>query len=615
MLNREGMLAHVLAVSLVMIALVVAVRAELTPGHAVIYLTMVAILGSFSALDSFGPAVSATIVSIIGIGWHHFGHPTSGEAMLAYLLFTAVCVFLLAQQRLLYRARVRTARAKAQAAQFLADELNLLIDGADNLAIFMLDLQERVTIWNTGAERLLGWSEADVIGAGADIFHRPATVAEGGLAALFEQARQSGRVAAEQWLRRRDGSEFLAEVRITALFDEASQLRGYGKVVRDMTDQRAAETASLARGAQLRAIMDNMPIAMVVSDEDGTILAINRAAEQLFGHTETALRGANVRTLMPSDGTSTEGQAAAWITSNRRQAAGLSPLAIGLRRDGTTFPHSLIVGEIGDNGRRLFTAFMSDMTEQVAAEQRLADMQSELIHVARFSAMGTMASTLAHELNQPITAVVTYLGTVRAMLDEAKTGDLPMIVEAMAAAEADAMRAGSIVSNLRDFVARGDVEKSVNSLNELISAAATLASIDARERGISLEVLPMPSDAHVLVDKIQIQQVLVNLIRNACEAMEQSAERRLTISCTMQNADSVRITVADTGPGINGNLASDLFGAFVTSKSTGMGLGLSICRTIIEANGGRIWHEPRQGGGAQFQFTLSRIRLEVADAG
>jgi two-component system sensor kinase FixL len=224
--------------------------------------------------------------------------------------------------------------------------------------------------------------------------------------------------------------------------------------------------------------------------------------------------------------------------------------------------------------------------------------------------MGTMASTLAHELNQPITAVANYVEAIRDQLADPDPEDFPMMREALDDTAKEAIRAGQIVRRLRDFVARGEVEKTVEKLPELINEASVLGLMGARERGIEPSFDLDPYASPVLVDKVQIQQVLINLVRNACEAMSESPQRRLSITSRADQPGFVRVTVSDTGPGISPTIAEQLFSAFVSTKSEGMGLGLSICRTIVEANDGRIWMEPREGGGTEFHFTLMRAEVE-----
>jgi two-component system sensor kinase FixL len=248
-----------------------------------------------------------------------------------------------------------------------------------------------------------------------------------------------------------------------------------------------------------------------------------------------------------------------------------------------------------------------DLTERQATQQRLQDMQAELIHMSRFTAMGEMASTLAHELNQPLTAVASYLNGCRRLLDN--SDDL-MLRDAIDRAADQALRAGQIIRRLRQFVARGESERRVESLPRLIEEASSLALVGAKHDGVRVRFKFSPRVQWVLADKIQIQQVILNLMRNAIEAMLGAARRELAIATVEAPDDMVEISVADTGPGIAPEIAAQLFHPFVTTKPQGMGVGLSISRTIVESHGGKLWAEPNPGGGTVFRFTLKVLSKE-----
>ena len=225
--------------------------------------------------------------------------------------------------------------------------------------------------------------------------------------------------------------------------------------------------------------------------------------------------------------------------------------------------------------------------------------------MGRVSEMGTLASSLAHELNQPLTAVATYCESARDLLDNKPDAEtLAMVREALDEAAEQAVRAGQIVRRLRDFMSNGEMERQVESLQRLINEANALALVGSREHGIDVQQSLDPDADLVFVDRIQVQQVLVNLIRNAIDAMMEAKIRSLTVSTRPQDDGLVRVTIADTGSGISDAVAPQLFQPFVTSKENGMGIGLSICRTIGEAHGGRIWFEPGEAGGTEFHFTL-----------
>ena len=370
-------------------------------------------------------------------------------------------------------------------------------------------------------------------------------------------------------------------------------------------DQPAASGPAQAE-AHLRSILATIPDAMVVIDEAGLILSFSAAAEKMFGYSEAEVLDRNVSMLMPSPDRERHDQYLRnYLTTGQRKIIGIGRVTTALHRDGSTFPIELAVGEAWLGERRIFTGFIRDLTERQQTLLRLQDLQSELAHVGRVSEMGTLASSLAHELNQPLTAVANYCESARDLLNgESRPEVLEMVREAMDEAAQQAIRAGQIVRRLRDFMSHGETERRVESLQRLINEANALALVGSREHGIDVQLSLDTNADLVFVDRIQIQQVLVNLIRNAIDAMVDSGIRCLAIRTTRVRDGFVDVTVEDTGSGIGEEIAPQLFQPFVTSKQSGMGIGLSICRTIVEAHGGRIWFEPGSNGGTAFHFTL-----------
>lgn len=605
-------------VALAAFALAAGIRWLLAPwlGDHAAYLLFTAPVVVAALFGGVGASLGVTLLGLIA------GLVFSGRDRLDALAMAEALTFLLAATGIILAAakigRLRPtggeqgAAARARQAEDLASELNLLIDGATEYAISMLDPQGRVLIWNAGGQRLMGWDEAEVLGQDVAVFYPQDARQAGKPRADLARAQAEGKIEDEAWLLRKDGSEFLAHVSITALHDPAGALRGFGKVLRDVTDQRASERALDAGAEHLRSILSTVPDAMVVIDERGKILSFSAAAERLFGFQETEVLGENVRRLMPSpDRERHDAYIQRYLDTGERKVIGMGRVVVGLRKDGTTFPMELSVGEAIGHGPRVFTGFVRDLTDRQRTQARLEELQAELIHIARVSGMGTMASTLAHELNQPITAVANYVEAVRDLLANLDPDDLPMIREALGDAAGEAMRAGHIVRRLRDFVARGEVEKSVEDLPSVIHEAAALGLMGARDQGLEPVFELDPAATPVLIDRVQIQQVVINLARNAVEAMHGVEQPKLWL-CTRDQGDGlVRVTIADNGPGVAESIAGQLFTAFVSTKTEGMGLGLSICRTIVEANGGRIWHEPRPGGGSQFHFTLVKVEREA----
>jgi two-component system sensor kinase FixL len=270
----------------------------------------------------------------------------------------------------------------------------------------------------------------------------------------------------------------------------------------------------------------------------------------------------------------------------------------------------LAVGEIKSGDRRFFTGFIRDLSERQQTEARLQELQSELVHISRFTAMGEMASTLAHELNQPLSAIANYLKGSRRLLETNTDERSAKLRDAMDKAGDQALRAGDIIRRLREFVSRGESERRVESVSKLTEEASALALVGAKELGIRVIFRLDPAADLVLADRVQIQQVLLNLMRNAVEAMEGSGRRELQVRSAPFAQDTIVIEVSDTGSGISEEIAARLFQPFVTTKQQGMGVGLSISRTIVEAHGGEIWVEPNPGGGTIFRLTLPALAKE-----
>ncbi|MGU3495203.1 PAS domain S-box protein [Xanthobacteraceae bacterium A53D] len=387
-----------------------------------------------------------------------------------------------------------------------------------------------------------------------------------------------------------------------------------GRLQRTRRDAQLRDHALLAREAHLSSILDTVPDAMIVIDERGIMQSFSTTAERLFGYHASEVIGANVSMLMPNPHRAHhDGYLGRYMETGERRIIGIGRVVTGERKDGATFPMELAVGEMQSGNGRFFTGFIRDLTERQETEARLQELQAELVHISRLTALGEMASTLAHELNQPLSAIANYIKGSRRLLDDGDPKRLPMLQGALDKAAEQALRAGQIIRRLRDFVSRGESERRLESISKLVEEASALALVGAKEHGIQVRYQFAPTCDHVLADKVQVQQVLLNLMRNALEAMMEAPRRQLLVQTTAGEDDMVTISVSDTGHGISDDMRAQLFTPFVTTKAQGMGVGLSISRTIIEAHGGRIWAEPNPGGGTVFRFTLRTVDEEAIE--
>jgi two-component system sensor kinase FixL len=377
----------------------------------------------------------------------------------------------------------------------------------------------------------------------------------------------------------------------------------------------SAEEAD-ARAAHLQSILDSIPEAMIVIDERGRMQSFSATAERLFGYRAADVLGRNVSMLMPSPYQEDHDRyIERYLRTGERRIIGIGRVVVGKRADGSTFPMELAVGEMRVRNQRFFTGFIRDITERQQTEARLQELQAELVHMSRLTAMGEMASALAHELNQPLSAIANYMKGSRRLLENRTDDGATMLRDAMDKAAEQALRAGQIIRRLRDFVARGESERRVEDVKKLIEEASALALVGAKDKGVRVRFQFDPRCDCVLADKVQVQQVLLNLMRNAIEAMEDAATRELVVSTAAAPDELVEISVADTGTGIAPEVAAQLFQPFFTTKRQGMGVGLSISRTIIEAHGGSIAPRANPGGGTIFSFTLPAVTKEEAGDG
>jgi two-component system, LuxR family, sensor kinase FixL len=495
--------------------------------------------------------------------------------------------------------------AESETADHNGFSLDLLLEIVRDCALFALDRDGNIASWDTGAERLSGWRADEVLGEPLSFFYKAEHAFAGKAQQHLAQAAMSGRCEVAGIPIRKDGSPSSASFIIVPSRDKEDCLRGYTVVVRDLTEREEIFRALREREAHLNSILETMPDAMVVIDDRGIIQSFSAAAERQFGYAASEVVGRNVSVLMPSPYRENhDSYVSRYLATGEQRIIGIGRVVSGERKDGSTFPMELNVGEMMEGEKRYFTGFIRDLTERQETQATLHELQAELVHVSRLTALGEITSSLAHELNQPLGAITNYLRGCERLLSNDEFPSKQTVAGALRAAADQALRAGQIISRLREFLRRGEAVRSIEDISKIIEEAGALALVGARERAVITRYRFDPDAKQVLADKVQIQQVLFNLMRNAVEAMEDSSRRELTVSTEMQDDGFIEIGIADTGPGIDKEVAGRLFQPFVTSKPNGMGVGLSICRTIVEAHGGRICVKANPGGGTIFCFTL-----------
>ena len=368
-------------------------------------------------------------------------------------------------------------------------------------------------------------------------------------------------------------------------------------------------------------IIQTAPDAIITVDADGIIVSFSPRAEQMFGYSRQEVVGRNINCLMPEPFRSQhDGYMARYMETGEKRIIGIGREVRAMRKNGEVFPAELAVGELHSGAQRVFTGFIRDITDRVHAQRRAERLQHNLDQVARIQMLGEMATALAHEINQPLSAISNFARASSRAL-QAENPDLARVATYMDNVADQAQRAGQIIKRMRRLVDRGQVDLKIEDINDIVREAVHFSQHGANEPGVSVVLdltKPLPP---VRADRIQVQQVLVNLLRNASDAIAGDGRHDVVVSTALSeplgtirlSADhregEVIVSISDTGEGLPDSLVETLFEPFTTTKQTGLGVGLAVSKSIIQAHGGRIWAENGPDGGAEFHFTLP-----VADA-
>lgn len=384
--------------------------------------------------------------------------------------------------------------------------------------------------------------------------------------------------------------------------DGATLWHGY---LQDVTERKRIEQALVDKEARLYATVEGAHDAILTVDERGAIQSLNSAAVRMFGYAEAEAIGAHVETLVPVRlfGGRKAGAGACFM--EERESLGNVVETQGRRKDGGLFPVDLAVSEASYHGRRLYIAFIRDLTERRKIEARM-----QKLHAERLDAVGELAAGLAHELNQPLSATAIYLKAARRLLQMPVEQRPANVEDALDNAATQIVRAGQIIAHLREFISRGEPDKTLQNLHDILDEAQELVIVEAKQSNINVVFRLDAADDRILADRVQIKQVLVNLMRNARDAMCASRTRRMTISTALCGRSMVRLDVADTGAGLSEEARASLFEPFATTKPNGLGVGLTIARSIVEAHYGKIWAGSNSDGGSTFSFTLPLAAME-----
>lgn len=504
-------------------------------------------------------------------------------------------------------ARMRTDEIESRLESWaLCQGFEMLLEGAKHYAFLMLDPSGINITWQQGGGRLLGRNDPQISPNHFSSLFLQSDRNRGFPEKLLDDAMKNGAHNGQYFIACPNNNPIFVKMNISPVHLDKIHI-GFGVLLQDMTEEICRTAEAEAREAQLRAILNTVPDAMVVINEEGIIQSFSSTAEIMFGYSRDEAIGQSVELLMTTpDKLRHANHISEYRKTAKSRIIGKTQRVHGLRKDGSIFPLELTVGEAFGGGRRVFTGFLRDLTEREEAEHKLRQLQLELLRISRVSAVGTMATALAHELNQPLTAIANYVQTSATLLAQLPDDMMHIVRHALEEAGREAVRAGAIIHHLRMFVSRGELDHSIVSPAELVKETLLFAGISGRGGKLTCDVdLPAELD-DIVVDRVQIQQVLLNLIRNAMEAL--SGPGRIRIGCAAVAGGMVQFSIEDDGPGVPPDRESGLFEPFVSSKESGMGIGLAICKTIVESHGGRMWYQRCEGGGAGFYFTVQTVQ-------
>ena len=524
-----------------------------------------------------------------------------------------------------------TERRRAQEAlRVQASLLNLTHD-----TVFARDMNDSITYWNRGAEELYGWKKEEAIGQVSHQFTQ--TIFPAPLEEINEELLRTGRWEGELTHTKRDGTQVVVASRWSLQRDERERPAAILETNNDITERKRAEESLRESEKRYRHIFQTAGVSIWEEDfsqveaaiDDLKAQGVRNFRQYLAGHPEFVRQATSMVKILDVNDVTVKLFGArskdellvslhkVFLPETREMFAGE---LIAIAEGRTSFESETILQTLkGDKLAVLFTITLpprpakldsilvsiTDITERKRAEEALSKAQTELAHITRVMTMGELAASIAHEINQPLTAVVTNGNACIRWLTRSQP-DLEEAREAVQRIIRDGKRASEVIARIRALLKRTATNRLPLDINEVIQETMALAQNEAGRRRVPLRTDFAASLPSVLGDRVQLQQVILNLMMNGIEAMSSVSHgsRQLLIKTQRDDSEQVLISVTDSGIGLDPKQAERLFEAFFTTKAEGMGMGLSISRSIIEAHGGRLWATPNAGSGATFQFTV-----------
>jgi len=480
-----------------------------------------------------------------------------------------------------------------------AVRLQALIDAAVD-GIVTIDMSGIVTSYSPSCEKLFGFTAQEVIGENVNmLMPSPYHEEHDGYLGRYVDTNEPkiigiGREVVGQ---RKDGSTFPFHLSVGEF--EVSGNRGFVGIVHDLTLRHKIIAAS----TQLGQIIEKSINEVFLFDAESLLFTtVNQGARANLGYSINELKSMTPVDIKPEF---TVEQFEVLLRPLRNGAAKHTVFeTVHERKDGSVYEVEVHLQLMGDGATPVFAAIILDVSDRNQAKRNLMELQSDFLSASRVSVVNEMAAALAHELNQPLTAIVNYLEASKALMaaagEEAPGGAMDCLTKAVD----QSTRAGEIIRRLRNLTKSGESEKQTEDLNAVITEACEFSQLFTADQSITPVLKLSPDIPQIRIDKIQIQQVITNLIRNASDALVNSKAGAITVCTEKPNEEYVVVSVSDTGLGIDPDIHDDLFEPFATTKSSGMGMGLSICKSIIEAHDGKIDAIQNSGTGTTFRFSL-----------